>query len=62
MRFNRLVLYPSHMIHSMTSLSSEHWNNYWRIIQRIFYRFESKQFMREMIKRTSQQDREENIK
>lgn len=62
MRFNRLVLYPSHMIHSMTSSNSEHWNNYWRIIQRIFYRFESKQFMREMIKRTSQQDREENIK
>lgn len=61
MKFNRLILYPSFVKHSANTSDEDPWAEIWRIIQRIFYRFESRSYIYQFLKNSTHSDREEKI-
>jgi hypothetical protein len=61
MKFNRLILYPSFLYHSANTSDEDSWDENWRIIQRIFYIFESREFIYQFLKNSTHSGREEKI-
>ena len=61
MKFNRLILYPSFVYHTANTSDEDSWVETWRIIQRIFYLFESRDYIYQFLKNSTHSDREEKI-